>query len=362
MKIVYLTANYLLQERKTGVQLYYENSIKAMMKNGADIKVMVFPGFRRIKKKLSSLNLKPFKDILLVRPFFRQLWLEKINIPFFFKKNTYYVFDGFLPKSKKIKKVIVVHDLMSVIYKENYSGRNYDWLNVIVPNNVDNIEKILVDSISTKKDLIHYLHIPEEKISLAYPGCDLDLYTPPYNRIVNKERYLLFMGEMRVNKNVLNMVKGFELYLKQNSNSPMIFKIVSSSGSEYEKVVSYINESSYKEHFEILDYVSEQEKVELLQKAHALLFATTYEGFGLPVIEAMAAETPVITSNTSSLKEIAEGAALLVSPDNIQEIADAITKLDDDSICSDLLQKGSERCKKFTWDNCAKSIIQALGL
>jgi glycosyltransferase involved in cell wall biosynthesis len=125
--------------------------------------------------------------------------------------------------------------------------------------------------------------------------------------------------------------------------------------------VRAIKRSKYTKEIQLIDYVSENQKLSLYQGAQAFLFPSFYEGFGLPVLEAMQAGCPVITSNTSSLPELTAGAAILVDPFNVNDIAVAINVLlSSDRLRSDLIESGSARAQGFSWESTARATLGVL--
>ena len=125
---------------------------------------------------------------------------------------------------------------------------------------------------------------------------------------------------------------------------------------KYEKIFETYELSEYKKDIIFTDYVDEKDKIILYKMAKLFIFPSLYEGFGMPVLEAMASGTPVITSNNSSLPEVVGEAGILVNPDSVEEISEAIAKILDgeEDYVNDLIFKGKERAKNFTWEKSTK--------
>ena len=126
-------------------------------------------------------------------------------------------------------------------------------------------------------------------------------------------------------------------------------------GTEKENIRNKIENSRYKKDIVLTGYVSDEEKWELMKNADVFLFPTFYEGFGLPILEAQSAGVPVVTSNISSMPEVAGESAVFVDPKNTEEIAEATYKLiSNESYKNDIIEKGHENVKRFSWEKCAR--------
>ena len=140
---------------------------------------------------------------------------------------------------------------------------------------------------------------------------------------------------------------------KYNINHKLI--LAGKFGFGGEKIKDKINQSKYKDDIILPGYISDEEKFYLLKNADVFLFPTFYEGFGLPILEAQSVRTPVVTSNISSMPEVADGSAVLVDPNSPEEIAEAAYKLiSDESWKNDIIEKGLENVKRFSWEKCAE--------
>jgi glycosyltransferase involved in cell wall biosynthesis len=223
-------------------------------------------------------------------------------------------------------------------------------------------DKIVSISDATKKDTVEFFGIRPEKVDVIYPGfkniCEL---TPKEMDV--PENFFLYVGVIKERKNLLNIVKGFYL-LKQNTSSANNYKLVvagKGSGSYYEKVLEFIKEKKLEEEIIFVGFISDEELSFLYQKAKYFVFPSVLEGFGFPIIEAMSCGTPVITSNRSSLGEIAHDAAILVDPDSSQEISEAMAKaISDQNLRNELIEKGYENIKNFSWEKSALKLLKII--
>ena len=223
--------------------------------------------------------------------------------------------------------------------------------------------RVIAVSENTKRDLVRLYGVPPEKVSVIYEGASENNFQFPISNFQSNHKsqfpktekpYLIFVGRLEERKNVARIIEAFEL-LKQENHIPHELVLVGKPGYGYEKIWRKIQDTKYKIHE--LGYVSEEEKRRLLAGADIFLFPTLYEGFGLPVLEAQAAGIPVVTSDTSSLPEIAGSGAVFVDPLSSESIAAGIAGLlSDDGKRSAIIRKGLENAARFDWKKCAYSI------
>jgi glycosyltransferase involved in cell wall biosynthesis len=191
----------------------------------------------------------------------------------------------------------------------------------------------------------------------------------------DKESFnVLFIGRLEKRKNLVNLIKAFEVlnskFPEQKNSQPKAgppraekFKLtlVGKEGFGFEEIKKVVQKSPHKNDIILKGYISEQEKEKLYQDANIFILPSFYEGFGLPILEAMSYGLPVICSNTSSLPEIAGDAALLIDPNNPKEIAEAINKVfSDNNFKKEMIKKGFENVKRFSWEKCVKETLDAL--
>lgn len=220
-------------------------------------------------------------------------------------------------------------------------------------------KRIIAVSENTKKDLIKLYGVPKEKITVIYEGYG-EHKTCNTKHITQEKKfeklYLLFVGRLEERKNIEGMVDAFEI-LKEKYEISHRLILVGKYGYGGENIKNKIYGSDYKHDIILTGYISDEEKFYLLKNADVFLFPTFYEGFGLPILEAQSVGTPVITSNISSMPEVAGKSAVLVDPKDANEIAEAIHKLiSDESYKNDIIEKGLENVKRFSWEKCAREV------
>ena len=228
-------------------------------------------------------------------------------------------------------------------------------------------DRIIADSQNTKTDLMEYFDVDGRKIRVVYPGVAesfRDRLDPrdlgqALAALEIRRPYLLFVGNPKPHKNLDNVIKAYARALEIHPFEADLVCVGDRSGIEF-KIRQRATQLGLADRLKLLGHVEDDDLPALYQGATLFLFPTLYEGFGLPVIEAMASGVPVITSNTSALKEVAEGYAHLVNPLDVEEIAKAIAQCMADGDHRDALVKlGLRRAEDFRWTRTAEQTLDA---
>ena len=220
-------------------------------------------------------------------------------------------------------------------------------------------EHIIAVSDHTKADLMSYCNIDDRKISVVYEAVDTNMFHPTSFK-VRDYKYILFVGTEYPRKNFASFLRAFAI-LKKESGVVDDVKIVKAGNpggiddSLREESLRVIREEGLEDDVNFTGYISESSLVSLYSHAECLVMPSLYEGFGFPILEAMACDCPVVTSNSSSLRELAYGYAELVDPEDDNDIAKGIRSvLTDESRAEELVQLGRRRVSQFSWDIAAK--------
>jgi len=170
--------------------------------------------------------------------------------------------------------------------------------------------------------------------------------------------YFLFIGTLEPRKNLNRLIEGFAGFLKDSSNKSFKLVLAGKKGWKYEPIFNAIKNEGLQDNIIYLGYISLEEKIYLLKRAIALTYPSLYEGFGLPIIEAMNLGVPVITSNIASIPELVIDNALLIDPYDAETINEAMKKIIADSqLRESLAKKGQGIARNFTWQECAKKTL-----
>jgi glycosyltransferase involved in cell wall biosynthesis len=278
------------------------------------------------------------------------------------------------------KTFVVIHGLEFEIMREAYSFLGRLYMRWSIKRSCKWAKKIIAVSKNTKKDLMELYKVPEKKIEVIYEGVSENfktqiskLKTITQNSKFNTKylptgqagqisdtKYLLFIGRLEKRKNIEGIISAFEI-LKEKYNIPHSLVLAGSPGYGYESSKLKVQNSKFKNDIIEMGYVSEEEKFSLIENADVFLFPTFYEGFGLPILEAQAQGVPVVTSNVSSMPEVGGDSVAYSTPSEPISIADSIYKIiSDENFRNDLIKKGNENVKKFSWEKCAEEISQLL--
>jgi glycosyltransferase involved in cell wall biosynthesis len=272
-----------------------------------------------------------------------------------------------LPLVHPRRSLATVHDLGYHYYPEAHTLFQNLYLRWSTRYNARTATRILADSEATRRDLVHYYRIPEDKIAVVYPGRDeclapaadpvlLDAVRTRYGLTVP---YLLYVGTLHPRKNLVRLVQAFASLLALNLDLSLV--LAGQKGWLYEDISSQVRELGLGNRVLLTGYVPDVDLAPLLSGALAFVFPSLYEGFGLPVLEAMACGTPVVCSNTSSLPEVAGDAALLVNPHDTEALAAALARIvTDDGLRRELVERGFQQVRHFSWQRCAREALEAL--
>jgi len=265
-----------------------------------------------------------------------------------------------------IKKIITVNDLIWLKFPNYFPKDSVYAAKKRFDHACASADTIIAISKNTKEDVVEASHCEEEKVTVVYDGVDCGRFSKVQKESLLAEsirkkhhlpdQYILWVGGYRRHKNVELLCNTFIKAKKQYGMPHML--VLCGPGLLFEGAIKTISKT-HKNDIMVIGQVNDDELPVLYSLADAFVFPSLYEGFGLPILEAMACGTPVITSNTSSLPEVAGNAAMLVNPTNENEIAEAIAKLIfDQELKKTMIKNGLERIKIFTWENTARNTLE----
>lgn len=273
-------------------------------------------------------------------------------------------FDYIIPPRFSGKAIQVIHDLSYLQFPETMSKRNLRRLQDGLMSSVERSDRIVTISEFSRTEIIKLLHVPGEKIDIVSPAPANSIYA---EECISKEMelnlnirkpYILYVGTIEPRKNLVRLIRAFE-HLKQVENIPHQLVLAGGPGWGNKEIYETARKSSCVEDIQFTGYVSDAEKSALYRNADAFVFPSLYEGFGIPPLEAMEMNCPVICANAASLPEVVGEAARLVEPLDEESIADGILLvLTDKDYADSLRKKGQEQFKKYTWDDSAKRLTE----
>ena len=264
-------------------------------------------------------------------------------------------------------KIVFCHDIIHQVYPRS---KKYWLLSKLLYSGLRKAESFIVPSQSTKRDLMKFCSIPEERISVVYEGVSGERFRPDRSvssniyqkhRLSPLHRYVLHISSETLTKNVDGLIKAF--YQLKTKDEFSDVKLLKAGNPQYQRdrkrLLKLIRQLDLQKDIVFLGYVPAEDLPELYNIAELFVFPSFYEGFGLPVLEAMACGTAVITSNTSSLPEIVGDAGIMVNPKDIDALAEAMRKiLVDEELRRSIISKGLERAHLFSWETSAKETLR----
>ncbi|HQV68423.1 MAG TPA: glycosyltransferase family 1 protein [Thermoflexales bacterium] len=260
-----------------------------------------------------------------------------------------------------IPTVITLHDLTTVLFPKFHSKFNAVYQKLALPVMVRRADRIIADSMSTRRDAISLLKIPEDRIEVVHLGVNHDVFYPRPDALEvvrqnlgNIDKYILGVGTLEPRKNLLALLQAC---CALEDEAPTLV-LAGAKGWGRSELFKQVERLGLTKKVIFTGFVSEDLLANLYSAASMFVYPSYYEGFGLPVLEAMACGAPVICSNTSSLPEVVGEAAILISPDDIGAIAQAIRLfINDKEMTAKMRARSLEQAAKFTWQRTADETI-----
>lgn len=271
-------------------------------------------------------------------------------------------FNFIVPPHVKGKVVTVIYDMTYLRFPETMNESNLRRIRRDIDYSVARSDKIVTISEFSKSEIHKLLQVPQEKIGVVYSApsimTGISDFQMVQERLKVQKPYLLYVGTIEPRKNLIRLIQAFD-WLKKEKQIPHQLILAGGGGWKTEEIHQAAEAAQFAREIQFTGYLSSEEKNALYQNADALVFPSLYEGFGMPPLEAMLFECPVICSDVASLPEIVGEAAELVDSLDVQAIADGIWHvLSDINYRNSLIAKGVQRAAQFSWDRSAEKIIQ----
>lgn len=302
-------------------------------------------------------------------PLLWYLWYEH-SLPRVFKKTKADLFigtDGYLSVASKIKTLSVFHDINFEHYPEDVPFFNRLFYRHYFPIYAQTAARIAAVSEFTKNDVVEKYKIDARKIDLVYNGVSeqfiplsADEIIQVRNKFTQGQPYFLFVGSLHQRKNISNMLKAFDEY-KKSASSPVKMVLAGAKRWWTDEMEMTLEQMQFKSDVIFTGRVNFDDLCRITAGALAMTYVSTFEGFGIPIIEAMRSGVPVITSNVTSMPEVAGNAALLCDPFSVSSIAESMMKIaNDEQLRKTLIEAGLKRQNDFSWDKTAVQLWNSI--
>jgi len=292
--------------------------------------------------------------------------LSKVNL--FHRTHQTHTLNCLLELLIPERSILTVHDLISCKYADYYLDPFYHKQYVkFMEMSLVFCDRIIAISKHNKEDIIKTFSIPEGKIDIIYHGIDTEKFNAGDHPQKIKEfkkkfgidyKYILYLGTDYPHKNLKNLLKAFSQVISNDATKD--YRLVWAGNNYYCRGTDYLKNElgAVKDRVKFFGYVDDKNISALYGGAEMFVYPSLYEGFGLPILEAFACETPVVCSNATSLPEVAGDAALMVNAADYNNIAKAIIDIAcNEKLRRELIARGKERVKLFTWERCAKETL-----
>lgn len=262
----------------------------------------------------------------------------------------------------KWRSVAVIHDLIGKIFPQNLSLFSRFYWSQWLPYTNSKCDIIIADSIATKSDILKFLKVPEKKVRVVYLAAPERFDMPRSKTQVDaalqkfgiKQPYFFFVGNIEPRKNLIRIIKAF-IGAHKNGKLDHQLVLAGSRAWNYPQIDALLAESSFQDKVKMLNYVDDEELVSLYNGAVLFVFPSLYEGFGIPLLQAMKCGVPVLTSHLSAIPELVGDAGLYVDPYREEDItAGMIEAATNIKLRRDLIEKGRRQANRFNWELTAR--------
>lgn len=380
MKVAF-DAQPLLSDTKSGVGYNEHELVKELIKKYPDNQYSLefFSWKNRLKKK-KALAVYQMENTQLVECCWFPGSLYRMASTFFpipyalffpKKREITHFFNYYVPPFVRGKKVVTVHDMAFRVYPETVRKKTRIFLKLVIKKSIRRADRIVTDSEFSKQEILRFYKINPEKINVVPCGVDLKRFHPnfPHFQIqkvkqkyhIADKKYFLYLGTLEPRKNLVRLIQAYGIFLKkkkqENKTEIPLLVIAGGKGWMYEEIFAEVQKENLDKNIIFPGYIADEDVPVLMTGADLFCFPSLYEGFGMPVLEAMACGTMVLTSGESALGEIAKGAAYIVDPLNTKAIANGMLEaFQNSNIRKQYHEIGIEKAKNYSWEKLTERL------
>ncbi|HMQ49839.1 MAG TPA: glycosyltransferase family 1 protein [Saprospiraceae bacterium] len=367
---VAVNTRFLLSDKLEGIGRYTYEIVRRLVERHTDWEfIFLFdrpfdPGFVFGKNVKAVVIAPPARH-----PFLWYIWFEHsvaraLNR---YQPHVFFSPDAYLSLTAKTPTVLTIHDLAHEYLPEQLPVLVRNYYRYFVPRYCRRADRIVSVSDFSRQDIEQIYRIPAEKISVTGNGCREGLKpltaaekTAAKTQFASGKDYFLFIGAIHPRKNVHRLLQAFELF-KQRSGSEVKLVLCGRMAWKTDEVARSYQQSQYRDDIIFTGFLPDQELPRLLGGALAFVYPSLFEGFGIPVLEAMHCEVPVLSSNASALPEVVGQAGLLLSPFDVNGWAEAMQRIwFDEALQRELVDVGKQQRRLFSWERATDVVEQAI--
>lgn len=301
-------------------------------------------------------------EVVPARFLWSQIFLP-IHLYFKTKIDVYFAPAHYAPRYCPFPIVVAIHDLSFFYFPNEFKKKDLFQLKNWTSYSIEVASSVIAVSKTTKKDIQHFYDLPEQNIHVVYNGFEKHVgkakSTIMEDLKLQKNKFILYVGTLQPRKNITTLIQSFKLFHEKHADYKLI--LVGKKGWLYDSIFHEVQEQQLSDSVIFTDYIPDTDVSELYKNALCFVMPSLYEGFGIPILEAMAHNCPVISSQNSSLPEIGGEACLYFDPKNEHDLLQDIERLHEDAeLRKQLIQRGKERIKEFSWEKSAKETLEVI--
>lgn len=372
MKIA-VNTRLLLKDKLEGIGWVAFECLRRIVKEHPEVEFYFIFDRKPDDKFIFADNVKPVVLFPQARHPFLYIAFFEFALTRFLRKlkpDLYLSTDGYLSLRSKTKQIAVFHDLNFEHFPQDFPKIHLWHYKKFFPKYAKKADKIITVSNFSKNDICQCYGINPEKINVAYNGANdgfapvnEDVKSNIRNKYSDGKHYFMFVGSLHPRKNLARLFTAFDIFKNNNENDIKLL-IVGNKKWWTEPIKNAYDAMSHKNDVIFTGRLLAEDLHLVTASALSSVYVSYFEGFGIPIVEAFKCDTPVITSNVTSMPEVADDAALLIDPFNEESIANAMTKMLDEDLRKSLIEKGRRRREDFSWDKAAQcwwnSIIEII--
>ncbi|MBL0339613.1 MAG: glycosyltransferase family 4 protein [Bacteroidetes bacterium] len=360
----------LLHNKLDGIGWFTYHTLKSITSSHPEVEFIFFFDRPWSSEFIFNSNVKPVELFPPARhPFLYYLWFE-YAVPKALKKHKADLFlspDGYLSLATHVPQLAVIHDLNFEHYPGDLPFLTRKYYQHYFPRFAQKANRIATVSEFSKSDIIKCYGIDSDKIDVVYNGVNT-LYQPiefrekseVKEKYTNGCPYFLFVGMLHQRKNISNLLKAYDQFRKSGDVKIKLLIVGHRKWWTSDMEGAFI-QMQFKEDVIFIGRQPIQELVKIVGAALAMVYVSTFEGFGVPIIEAMRSGVPVITSNVTAMPEVSQDAATLIDPFDIDSICKAMIRIHaDPNYCNQMITKGIERSKDFSWEKTSALLWESI--